>query len=613
MMCIGICGHIHAQIKPEKLKRRLAEIENEVYQNPVAIKSELLGFLKQKSTIPDSTLGEIHLYLCISLGMTNQLDSGIWAAMESMRLLPAKSVRKASTLKTMAILYRLKGNWKEAEENNRLILQLNDSIWKNQYLKAITLQEYASLCLDRGDYFKATTLYLEALTAIQSADMSDPRTPYTEVKIRINLAEAYLKSKNYPFAIREFSSTLPRLDSLKDTDGFVRAGVNLAQAYILNNQLPQADSLLNRLMPKAERLQNEVLKAYINLYSGDAQASRKNFSKAIPYYRSAFSVLEKNNSWMLPECAIGLLNVLKVNGGETEAKQLLKSTVLKSTLESATPEIRYAFKRAALPFIRKDLSPGEWYDYTQKLLQLADSVTDERDKQATAQIQAEYQFTRQQEIENLLLRENEVLREKEQFKKRQLYFISSIAVLVLIILGMLFFRLRQRSMEKDRALQTKERELKFQHERSAWADKEKDLRELLIQQQKDELVRSVEEGAELRIRLEQLVSEQKEERRKYLLQEYEKSKEEKQSLGYLLTQFNALHPTFLSTLIRNYPNLSPADIQFCTLCRMNLSTKEISILFNIEFRSVYARKYRIVEKMGLTETDDFEKVLFDIE
>jgi DNA-binding CsgD family transcriptional regulator len=46
---------------------------------------------------------------------------------------------------------------------------------------------------------------------------------------------------------------------------------------------------------------------------------------------------------------------------------------------------------------------------------------------------------------------------------------------------------------------------------------------------------------------------------------------------------------------------------------MNLSTKEISSLFNIEQRSVYARKYRIMKKIGLNEDDNLESVLFAIE
>jgi len=123
-------------------------------------------------------------------------------------------------------------------------------------------------------------------------------------------------------------------------------------------------------------------------------------------------------------------------------------------------------------------------------------------------------------------------------------------------------------------------------------------------------MRNVEDAAELRAQLEQLVMEQQQDRRKELLDQFERTKEEKMGLGFMVSQFNALHPTFAAELIRNYPVLSTADIQFCTLCRMNLNTKEISTLLSIESRSVYVRKYRIIEKMGLSETDDFEKVLF---
>ncbi|MFM9008136.1 MAG: hypothetical protein ACKORE_06130 [Bacteroidota bacterium] len=612
ILCVGIQGITYAQVTPEKIDQRLQKIEQEVYQNPVAIKSELLGYLKQKSAIPDSTLGEIHLYLCITLGMTNQLDSGIWAAQESMRLLPDQSMLKASTLKTMAILYRLKGDWKMAEESIRQSIQLNDSLWKNPFLKTITLQEYASLCLDQSQFFKATTLFLEALKTIQTANQSDPKTVYTAVKLRTNLAEAYGKSKNYPFAIREFRSALAQMDSLKDKDGYVRAGINLAQTYIESKQPQQADSMLQLLMPQAELLQNEELKGYILLYKGDVLAYRKNFSKAISHYRSAFGLLEQNDSRMLPECAIGLLKALKATGGEAEAKEYLKSTILKKTLESATPENQFEFKRAALPFIRKDLNNDALYAYTEELLILEDSVTAQKERESAAQILAQYQFDRQQETEDLLKRENEVLKEKETYKRNQLYFTITIALLSLTVLGMFIVRLLNRSRAKDKKLKAQEQELNYQRERRDWAEKEKDLREQLIQQQKAELVRSMEDAAELRTHLEQLVLEQQEERRKEMLQQFEKTKEEKQGLVYLLSQFNAVYPTFASNLIKAFPKLNRNDVLYCSLVRMNLSTKEISTLLNLEPRSIYIKKQRTIEKMGLDEVTDFDKVVFGI-
>jgi DNA-binding CsgD family transcriptional regulator len=127
---------------------------------------------------------------------------------------------------------------------------------------------------------------------------------------------------------------------------------------------------------------------------------------------------------------------------------------------------------------------------------------------------------------------------------------------------------------------------------------------------KAELVRIDEDASDLRSKLEQIVTEQHEEKRKEILTQIEKSKNEKHSMDSLLSQFNAIYPTFASSLVKGYPELTQADVQFCTLYRMNLTTKEISMMLNIETRSVYIKKYRIVEKMGLSETEQFEQVLF---
>lgn len=613
-ICLIVHGQLYSQHSTERVNKRLEVIENELYKNPIAAKSELLGILKAKTGIPDTTLGEVYHWLSTTLGMTNQLDSGVWASKEAIRLMSDQSMLKASALKTLAILYRLKGDWKKAEESIRLSLQLNDSIWKNPFLKAITLQEYASLSLDQNEYFKGTSLFLEALKAIQSADKNDPKTTYTAVKLRINLAEAYIKSNNYPFAIREFRIALPQLDSLQDTDGYIRAGVQMADALVYINQPKQADSLLNLLRTKAEPLDNSELQAYILYSTGGVQSAMGKVAEALASYRSAFILLEKNSSPMLPACAIGLLKAFsKTVNGEAEAKKVLGSRTLKAMTESATMQEQFELKRAALRFIRKDLNNDELYAYTEDLLRMDDSVTMEKERQSAAQILAQYQFERQQETEDLLKRENEILKQKEAYKRNQLYLTTTIALLSLTVLVMLLLRLRHRSREKDKVLQAREKELHYQRDRREWAEKERDLRDQLILQQKAELVRSVEDAAELRTQLEQIVLEQQEERRKELLVQIGKSKQEKQGIEYLLSQFNAVYPTFGPGLMRKFPMLSASDVQFCILCRMNLTTKEISVMFNIEYKSVYTRKYRIVEKMGLKETDDFEQVLFGLE
>ncbi|MFN5222729.1 MAG: hypothetical protein ACK5DJ_00970 [Bacteroidota bacterium] len=599
-----------AQSSGEQVEKKLDTIEKYIYQNPVGAKSELLKLLKFRGDCPDSTIGKVYMNLSTVLGMTNRLDSAIQACNEAMRLLPERSGSKASVLKTRAIIHRLKGEWKPAEEALTVLLQLNDSLWKNDLLKAMTLQEYASLRLDQYDYNKATSLYLEALKLVNTLGTDDPLRPYTAVKLRVNLAEAYMRSGNYHYSIRELNSAMPVLDSLRDLEGYVRAGYQLASAYIRSGKAITADSLLNVLLPITIDLHNDELQSYILYKKGESRAAQKEYAGALPYYRSAYDLLEKNNSPVLLECATAFLRALKNTGNDKEAEKVLKSEVLKKILGIGLPEQQLEFKKSAIHFVWKDLSSAQQFNYTIELLKMSDSVAAEKDRRSALQLQAEYQFERQQENEKILLRENEVLRQEERFKRNQLYLFISIGLLILTVLVLLILRLRQRSRNNEKLMKVQEQEIQFQKERRGWAEREKDLRDQLIQQQKAELVRIDEDASDLRSKLEQIVTEQHEEKRKEILTQIEKSKNEKHSMDSLLSQFNAIYPTFASSLVKGYPELTQADVQFCTLYRMNLTTKEISMMLNIETRSVYIKKYRIVEKMGLSETEQFEQVLF---
>jgi DNA-binding CsgD family transcriptional regulator len=365
--------------------------------------------------------------------------------------------------------------------------------------------------------------------------------------------------------------------------------------------------------PKSKDFENEELDSYLLMKKGDVRAKEYQYAKALPFYSAAFNLLEKNNSPVLLECANSYLKALEKCGNRAEALRVLESPNLKKLAEEGADEDRLEFKKLSLPLIWSDLSVNEFNKFTRELIQLQERVTKAHEEKSAKQIQAQYQFEKQREMEDLLRRENDILRQKEQFKKKQLYLTLSIGLLCLIVLVLLVLRFRHRAIENERRISEKERELTFQRDRRAWAEKEKDLRDQLIHQQKAELVRSMEYAEDLKSQLEQLVEEQQIEKRKELLQQLNTMQAEKTGLEFLLSQFQSVYPTFTSTLFRKYPKLSQSDVQFCTLFRMNLTTKEIAVLLHIEARSVYIKKYRVMEKMGLNEKDSFEQVLAGLE
>lgn len=601
---------VWAQSSAQKMDESIKKIEATLYQNPSACKTDFLALLEQNPSAPDTSKGKIYATLATSFGMLNQLDSGLWAINHALELFTNKEFKKASCLRTKAILYRLKGEYDLATTTIKECLQLNDSIWKNQTFKAVALQEYASLCFDQNNFYQATRLYLEALDIVNSPDNKVENAVYNVLKIQINLAEAYGRIGNYGFAIRTFKQILPKLDSLKDYDGYIRSGYQLADAYIQTNQCASADSLVDILLPKARLIKNEELESYLILKLGLSRSQQLNYQESLPYYRQAFGLMEKNHSAYILECVIPYLTALRKTNGFEEAKQIMKSESVQSVLTTAKNEDLLYYKKNAIHFMWNELSPSQLHEYYQDILRLSDTVQTEGQKHMAMELQAKYQFEQQEKNEKNLLRENELLRQSERYKRNQIYLIMLIASLLLVTILLLTLRYRQRAQLQTKQVQVHQQEIELQKQQTEWALQEKAYRDQLLEQQKIVLTQTLADSEELKHQLNQLVEEQGLERRKELLEQLEKAKEEKMGLDKLLVQFNSIHPSFVSGLHNTYPKLSQSDLQFCILYRMNISTKDIASLLHIEPRSIYAKKYRIMEKMELGKEDDFDKIIF---
>jgi tetratricopeptide (TPR) repeat protein len=602
-------GVVFAQSSGNDINNDINKIEADLYQNPTQGKKDLLLLLEQNPSAPDSIKGYIYLKLATAFGMLNQLDSGLWAANHSIDFYNHQ-IEKANALKIKAILYRFKGEYQLAEAAIKEGLLLNDSIWQNPPFKATLLQEYASLNNDQNKFFSATQLYLKALETVNAPDYKDLNLIFNRLKIQVNLAEAYSQSGNHDFAIRLFHEVMPKLDSIKDYDGYIRAGYRLAESYIKTNQCDLAEKLANKLLPMTEALKNEELKSYIILISGISRSHQEKYGEAIPFYRQSFGLMEKNQSAFILDCAIPYLTALRNTNGREEAHKIIHSQLVQTALTSAMKSTLLNFKKVAVHFIWNELSPTQLNAYYQDILKLSDTVTSESQKQQAWDLQAKYQFDEQEKNTKALTRENELLRSREDYKHKQIFLIIIIASLLITIILLFTLRIRQRSLTQAKELEVQKKEVEIHKQQTEWAVREKNYRDQLLEQQKDVLTQTLADSEELKAKMIQLVEEQGIERRKELVEQFEKSNEEKTGLEKLLVQFNNIHPSFNSELLKSYPKLSQSDLQFCILYRMNISTKDIALLLRIEPRSIYAKKYRIMEKMGLGKEDDFDTIVF---
>ncbi len=84
---------------------------------------------------------------------------------------------------------------------------------------------------------------------------------------------------------------------------------------------------------------------------------------------------------------------------------------------------------------------------------------------------------------------------------------------------------------------------------------------------------------------------------------------EKDPLADFEVMFTQLHKSFINNIMARCSSLSRAELQVCSLLRINLSTKDIARLMSISLGSVDMCRHRIRQKLRLDQTDNLTAFL----
>ncbi|APZ45016.1 hypothetical protein BW723_01340 [Polaribacter reichenbachii] len=77
-----------------------------------------------------------------------------------------------------------------------------------------------------------------------------------------------------------------------------------------------------------------------------------------------------------------------------------------------------------------------------------------------------------------------------------------------------------------------------------------------------------------------------------------------ENLDSFFSNFEKLHPNFNETLFKIAPKLTSNELKLAAFLRLNLTSKEISKLLNINPDSVNKARYRLRKKLNLSAKED---------
>jgi len=98
---------------------------------------------------------------------------------------------------------------------------------------------------------------------------------------------------------------------------------------------------------------------------------------------------------------------------------------------------------------------------------------------------------------------------------------------------------------------------------------------------------------------------------KHLLRKIDKEIGSENQWKVFETHFESVHEEFLKRIKIEFPNLTPRELKLCAYLRMNISSKEISVLMNISTRGVEISRYRLRKKLNLAREDNLTNFILN--
>ncbi|MCK9302780.1 MAG: hypothetical protein PHU62_07425 [Bacteroidales bacterium] len=404
-----------------------------------------------------------------------------------------------------------------------------------------------------------------------------------ELILRSNMATVYGMRKRYEDEIA-IDKAIVSDSTFSIMDKFVNY-LNIGTVYIYINKFDSALMYLNTAKAHATTT-NDYAKVII--YEGIIYNKMYLFNDALCCFTKSNEILRKSG-----EDNIDILTLVLIDAGYSYSMIKEYDTALILLNKGIDLASKYHFLESELDGILKktqilyDLARyKESVECFQKYNVLLDSLSRVKD---IARLEQSYQQQNIKEIENKYKLE-QVIISKKQFRQR-IFFLFTLILLVFIILIILLLLNRKNIILKNKKI--KEQLLSNELDRR---NRELASR-LLLQTQKNKLVsdslRTLNQStANKELPLENIEP---------VIHDLKQAMQEDspQDFDYY---FVKTHPNFYARLQSDFPKLTQTELHLCAYLKLNLSTKDIAVISNINPNSARIARARLRKTLGLAKT-----------
>ncbi|MFD2601527.1 hypothetical protein [Flavobacterium suzhouense] len=431
-------------------------------------------------------------------------------------------------------------------------------------------------------------------------------------QLKITLAGTYLQSNNYRFAADLLEDYLTKNKADSDSKVYIIATVNYTENLIALDQTNNAYTILNNIIPSAKKSGDKELEAVIYAKIANIEDLRGNKEKALLQYANAYQMLSEKKSKYTMLIFSNYITVLNETKKYKEAIKLINEFRNSPAYVKSHTHERYEYERSIAEIYTETANWKESSKAFERAMLMCDTLRMHENGSGLNAMQAKFQTDFQREKNEILKNNNEALKKRVQAERRltYMYIIASLSLIVFILFILRGSRLRAR-LQKE-ALKSVEKERNYLEQQHILEQELSNSQKQMIDEKQREATSMALQMANYYDSLNSIIEKLDNApltKTTEIRKELKQIAQQKNYWKEFEIRFKNANPDFENSIIEKYPMLTKNDIQFCSLLKLNLSYKEIASLLQISYESTVTKKYRIKKKMGISEDDEFERIL----
>jgi tetratricopeptide (TPR) repeat protein len=449
----------------------------------------------------------------------------------------------------------------------------------------------------RSDFPRALDVYMKGLEIAEKTKNDRGKSYFYN-----NIAVIYDRSGSYRKGLGYYKKALSLFKKRHDSVNYANALINIGLAYKNMKMIDSANYFYSMSLPIQQRLKNYY--GITNLYNnlGELKFEAKDYHGALQYYLLSQQMIQNLDSLFWG--SRGYLNVqVAYDLGRTfqEMKEYAKAMKYYREVKRTAGQSSFlSFETDAIKGISEIFEKTGKADsalkYSRLHLVYYDSLKKTEDNQRLAVIESEFTYKKEKEREALEYEKQEVLKKRKEMKL--LLMIG--ATLTISVILLLVFMLQRSKIRRMNLLKSK-----MQLEKSNLM-KDLSLKNRELASKVMSLIEKNELLAEMSERLKKIIPAE-EDSNAELLRSMIHELQHQHSEGFweeFNVHFKETNPNFYNNLSKEFAALSPNEVKLCAFLKLNLSTKEISMITRKNEHSIKIARYRLRQKFGISRDEN---------